>query len=460
MRLFLEAKHDAGGKTRSGLGGFGRATLSLALLLPIATAPLSAEKSEFYDDNDSYWARFLPSVNPALDKDLSVDVAVVGGGYTGLSTAYHIKKTNPRKTVAIFEAKRVGNGASGRNGGLVLAQSYTEGGMTMGKNGAHHREIYDATVKSMKRLKELAESTGIDPEFTLNGQCLGIFSAGNLEAGREYAEAARKRGMPIEFWDRDKARSMLGSPGLLGAVYDPNGGSVNSGKLVAALKELAEDAGVVIYENSPVEGWEANETVTLSILAGGKEFEVSAKSVVIAANAYAAATLGFLAKDIVPAHTQVAVTAPLTDAQYKAIGWKDCLSWYDDQYAGTDQDATFHMMMTKDHRILIGGGSVQYNEDDGLLYPGDLKAIESQIRKRIGELYPALRNIRIERTWDGIICETKSKNERIGVTGKYRNVYYAVGYNGGQGVNMSFLAGELVSKLYNGEKHFMLGLFN
>jgi glycine/D-amino acid oxidase-like deaminating enzyme len=155
----------------------------------------------------------------------------------------------------------------------------------------------------------------------------------------------------------------------------------------------------------------------------------------------------------------VSVTEPLTEEQFKSIGWKNQISWYDDQYAGTDADATYHMVMTTDRRIVIGGGSVEYNEDDGLLYPGDLTKIEAQISKRIGEIYPSIKGIKIENTWDGIICETHSKNERIGIAGKNKNIYYALGYNGGQGVNVAFLFGELVSKLFNGEHHPLLDIY-
>jgi glycine/D-amino acid oxidase-like deaminating enzyme len=415
--------------------------------------------SKFYDENNSYWAQFLPDVNPGLDKDIEVDVAVIGGGFTGLSAAYHIKKSNPSLNVVIFEAKRVGNGASGRNGALVLAQTYSEGGFVMGEHKKHHKEIYDITVASMKRIKALAESTGIDPGYVLNGQCLGIFNPDNIESSKEYVEAAQELGMPVEYWEKEKAISMLGSPGLVGAVYDPNGGTVNPAKLVAALKKLAEDAGVTIYENSPVWGYTEGEIITLPVVVKDKKHQVKAKNIVIAANAYASKTLGFLEEDIEPSHTQVSVTEPLTEEQFKSVGWKNQISWYDDQYAGTDADATYHMVMTSDRRIVIGGGSVEYNEDDGLLYPGDLKKIEAQISKRIGELYPSIKGIKIENTWDGIICETHSKNERIGVTGKNKNVYYALGYNGGQGVNVAFLFGELVSKLFNGEHHPLLDIY-
>jgi glycine/D-amino acid oxidase-like deaminating enzyme len=431
----------------------------LALSLPISFPTLCwADDSQLYDTNDSYWSQFLPPINPALDKDLSVDVAVIGGGYTGLSAAYHIKKSNPALKVVLIEARRVGNGASGRNGGLVLAQTYSEGGFCMGKNKAHHKEIYDITVASMKRLRALAESSGIDPEYVLNGHCAGIFNPDNLDHMRKYVAKARKLGMPIEFWEQDKAISMLGSPGLLGAVYDPNGGMVNPAKLVAALKKLAEDAGVVIYENSPVESFTRGKTLVLKVGDDDQPYEIKARSMVIAANAYAAATLDFLTNDIEPCHTQVAVSEPLTEEQYQSLGWKDHISWYDDQYVGKDGDATFHMIMTRDRRIVIGGGSVEYNYDDRLLYPGNLKKIEAQIAQRLSELYPSLKNVRLENTWDGIICETKSKSERIGVTGKHHNIYYALGYNGGQGVNVAFLFGELVSKLYDG-KHKLLKIY-
>lgn len=432
----------------------------LALLIPCAApADSPAEDSKHFDDNTSYWARFLPSVNPALERDVTVDVAVIGGGYTGLSAAYHIRKSNPELRVAVFEARRVGNGASGRNGGLVLAQTYSEGGFAMGEHQARHKEIYEITVQSMRRLKELAESSGIDPEFVLNGHCAGIFDPDNLEPFREYVAAARKLGMPIEFWEKEKAISRLGSPGLLGAVYDPNGGSVNPAKLVSALKKLAEDAGVVVYENSPVRSYTQGDPLILTVSSGGRDFQVTARSLVVAANAYAAATLGFLPREIQPCHSQVAVTEPLTEEQVAGLGWKDHLAWYDDQYSGRDSDATFHMILTGDRRIVIGGGSVEYNKNKSLLYPGDLKRIEAQIAKRLSELYPSLRGVRLETTWDGILCETRSRSERIGVTGKHRNIYYALGYNGGQGVNVAFLFGELVSKLYRGEKHPLLEIY-
>ncbi len=440
-----------------------QAFLSLLFLILLASGGFAEgvdlDESMIFDKNESYWAQFLPRVNPALDKNLSVDVAVIGGGYTGLSAAYHIKKSNPALEVVIFEAGRVGSGASGRHGGLVLAQTYSEGGFVMGANKAHHKEIYDITVAGMKRFKALAESSGIDPEFVLNGQSLGIFDRENLADFRQYAAAAREMGMPIEFWEREKAIGMLGSPGLLGAVYDPNGGMVNAGKLVAALKKLAEDAGVVIYENSTVWGYNEGKIIELPVVAKGNRYKVKAKSIVIAANAYAAATLNFLANDIEPAHTQVAVTAPLSEEQYRSLGWKDHIAWYDDQYAGTDSDATFHMIITKDRRIVIGGGSVEYNDDESLLYPGDLRTIEAQIAKRLSELYPSLKGIRIENTWNGIICETRSKSERIGITGRHKNIFYALGYNGGQGVNVSFLFGELISKLYNSERHKLLEIY-
>lgn len=442
-----------------GLSGLPVLMMESSLLLSACRQPaIAGDATSIFDDNTSYWARFLPSVNPSLNRDLQVDVAVIGGGYTGLSAAYHIKQSNPGISVALFEAKRVGNAASGRNGALVLAQTYSEGGFVMGEYRAHHKQIYDITVNSMWRLKALAESSGIDPGYILNGQCLGIFNADNIASARQYVAEARALGMPIEYWEQGKARALLGATQLLGAVYDPNGGTVNPGKLVAALKKLAEDVGVQIYENSPIWQYQAAASITLPDVTS-QQYQVTAKSIVIAANAYAAATLDFMTEEIIPAHTQVAVTAPLTEAQYRSLGWQNHLAWYDDQYAGSDADATFHMVMTADRRIVIGGGSVEYNNDDSLLYPGDLRKIEAQITRRIGELYPALNGIQIENTWDGIICETRAKREKIGVGGTQRNIYHALGYNGGQGVNAAFLFGELVARLYNGQRHPLLDIY-
>lgn len=251
MNTYFKAKNNdfsTGKRTITKLGERWIPTL-LKMLVGLALSSCGGDGDSMktvghFDENNSYWSRFLPNVNPSLDKDIEVDVAVIGGGYTGLSAAYHIKKTNPDLKVVILEAKRVGNGASGRNGALVLAQTYSEGGMKLGLHAEFHKEIYEITVESMRRLKKLAESSGIDPEYVLNGQCAGIYNPENLDDFKEYVDAAQNMGLPIEFWDKDKAVSKLGTPSILGAVFDPNGGTVNPAKLVAALKNWLKMQGL------------------------------------------------------------------------------------------------------------------------------------------------------------------------------------------------------------------------
>lgn len=105
-----------------------------------------------------------------LKTDLDVDVAVIGGGYTGLSAAYHIRKMAPSKRVTVFEARGVGNGASGRNGGMLLPNVANEY-LHLGSPPDVHKRVYDLTVESMKNLIALATASGIEGAVDQSVHC-------------------------------------------------------------------------------------------------------------------------------------------------------------------------------------------------------------------------------------------------------------------------------------------------
>jgi gamma-glutamylputrescine oxidase len=122
----------------------------------VVTPLIFPEKLEF-DENISLWAPAQPQKNPALAEDLEADVAIIGGGYTGLSSAHHILQRYPGKSIAIFEARGVGQGASGRNGGMLLPQTANEY-MAVYSDAKTHRRLYDLTVKHMDDRRVLTSS--------------------------------------------------------------------------------------------------------------------------------------------------------------------------------------------------------------------------------------------------------------------------------------------------------------
>jgi NADPH-dependent 2,4-dienoyl-CoA reductase/sulfur reductase-like enzyme len=137
-------------------GGIAATTVATEIAIPFAFK----EKMAF-DDNSSLWAPAQPERNIPLQQDLEVDVAIIGGGYTGLSCAYHLLQHDPRTSVAVFEARGVGQGASGRNGGMILPQPCNEY-MQIVSDPETHKRTYDITVQNFNELAELIQAQGVD----------------------------------------------------------------------------------------------------------------------------------------------------------------------------------------------------------------------------------------------------------------------------------------------------------
>jgi glycine/D-amino acid oxidase-like deaminating enzyme len=398
-------------------------------------------KVDKFTDNNSYWAKTeIIGVNPAINSDLNVDFAIIGGGLTGLSAAYHLAKMFPNIKIVLFEAKTVGNGASGRNGGMLLPSLIDEyyDLETLAWN-------YEISIKSLNFIDSLAKALQMPCDLELNGYCEVIVYEQDTGLYKDYIKQANMAGIPLEYWDKQKTKQMLGTDYYYGAMYDPNGGSVHPMKLIHLLKTAAEQEGVVIYENSPVTQIKQGETIKLTVQSNNETFNVNAKNIVVATNAYTS-KLGIFKHKIMPIHTQTAVTQQLTQAQLDAIQWKSRLPFYDSRII------LYHLVLTPDNRIVIGGGNVDYNFANGLEYKGNIAQVADEILEELVRIYPALKGVKIEYIWDGLLGTTYDEVEMVGVTGDYHNIYYGLAYNG-HGVNQSVLFGDFLAYLYAGKYH-------
>ena len=413
----------------------------------VATPLVFQEKLEF-DENKSVWVLSgLPASSP-LDADLDVDVAVIGGGYTGLSSAYYLLQRYPEKSVAVFEAKSVGHGASGRNGGMLLPQSSNEY-MNIASDPQTHRLVYDVTVKNMNDLEELLKTQSIDYDLRRNGALLVIAKESHVEQYRQYAEQAHSLEMPIEFWDRDRTRSEIGTDVYYASLYEPNAAEVHPMKLAYALKNVAEAAGAHIYESSPVlEMEEDGETVRLVV--GERKHKVTAKAVVLATNAYTS-KLGYFRNSMFPLNTPMAVTPQLPESTFADIGWKKEVG-YSDTYM-----LLYHLSRTPDNRILIGSGYVNYFFNNGVVNQDDVRMLKAFLQKELTRIYPKLSGIDFEYVWTGVIACSIDLTQSVGVMGAHKNIYYGLGY-AGHGINLATLFGRIIADIYAGEERKWQGL--
>jgi gamma-glutamylputrescine oxidase len=392
------------------------------------------------DPNLGYWSRAQPPRNPALAQDCTVDVAVIGGGLTGLSSAYFIRCASPAKSVAVLEAMGCGNGASGRNGAMVLTLT-ADRYVNFSARPAMDKDIYELTVANIRSLSRLSASTGIDCDLETNGALQVFGSSADARDTSRYVQQARALGMPVEYWDARRTAAAIGSEVYEGAFYDPNGGHLHPMKLVHVFKAAAENAGARIYEDTMVEHIEEGRVHVVHLQDG---YTVRAKSLVLASNAFTP-NLGFFRNSILPVREYIAMTRPLSEQELGDIGWQLGAPFND------SNTETYYFGLTKDRRIHIGGGPPRYDFDNTRGVPGYDGEQYSLLRRELVRVFPKLAGVEFDATWNGIIDWSLDASPSVGYTGRYNNIYYGLGYSG-HGVNLTSVFGRIIADLEAGRE--------
>ena len=391
-----------------------------------------------FQPNHSYWAQSQVAAKPPLAENLETDVAIIGGGFTGLSTAYFIRRNSPTKSVVVLEAVGCGNGASGRNGAMLLNMT-ADRYMKLSSDPAMDKKIYDLTTENIRFLGTLPAQTGIDFELDTNGSLQVLNTESDIADCKAYVEKARPLGIPVEFWDREQTAAAVGTSVYQGAFYDPNSGQLHPMKLVHVFKSLAETSGAKIFENTPVMRLEEGETHVVTALNG---HTVRAKSLVLATNAYTS-RLGYFRSSIAPIHNYVGITPQLPDSTLAQIGWRKRIPFSD------SRTLVHYLGLTRDNRIHIGGGVSDYEFNDCVRDAPDSAARFAGLRDELVRIFPALAGISFETTWSGLVDCSVDFSPSVGQTGKFRNVYYGLGYSG-HGVNMTSVFGRIIADLERG----------
>jgi len=392
------------------------------------------------DPNQSYWARSQPPINPQLTQDLTVDVAVIGGGLTGLSAAYYLRKGSPQKSVAVFEASGCGNGASGRNGAMLLTMT-AERYMNFSSSPAMDKAIYDLTVDNIRSLSKLSTATGIDCELQATGALQVLGNSDDVKAAQDYVRRARSLGLPVEVWDPRRTAAAIGSEVYEGGFYDPNGGQLHPMKLVHVFKFAAESAGARVYENTLIEHIEEGPVHVLQTREGNT---IRARSLVLASNAFTP-NLNYFRNSILPLREYVAMTRPLSAQELAHIGWNMRIPFND------NRTLVYYFGLTSDGRIHIGGGAPRYNFNNAAGTGALSRAHWSQLQRELERVFPKLAGVEFEARWDGVIDWSLDASPSVGCAGRYRNIFYGLGYSG-HGVNLTSIFGRIIADLEAGRE--------
>lgn len=432
-RSFLKKAAVAGGGALVGAAGLNQ------------IAPRIWREPLAFETNRSYWARSQPPMNAPLTSDISADVAVVGGGFTGLSAAYYIRSIFPNKRVVALEAAGCGNGASGRNGAMVLTMT-ADRYMSFSSDPAIDKRIYDLTAENVRTLSKLSAATGIDCELRTNGALQVLASSEDIKAAKAYVEHARSLGMPVEFWDKRQLVDAIGTEVYEAGFFDPSAGHVHPMKLVHVFKAAAENAGAEIYENTAIASIERGREHLLHTTSGRT---IRAGALVLATNAFSP-RLGFFRNSILPVHEYVAATSPLSEQQLAEIGWRRRIPFND------SRTEVFYLGLTEDNRIHIGGGGPSYLFNGGLSEAGETSAHFAQLHRELTRIYPKLSDIAFEVGWDGLVDWSLDESPSVGCMGKYQNIFYGIGYSG-HGVNLTSIFGRIIAELVAGREESWKG---
>jgi glycine/D-amino acid oxidase-like deaminating enzyme len=293
----------------------------------------------------------------------AADFAVIGGGFTGLAAAAWLRRLAPEKSVVVFEAGRIGAGASGRTGGIALAETAAGDFPGLGYVLAGFQKI----------LRKL----NIDCDLELGGA---------FEIGRSKAQ----KNSPIDWNDS----------GHLRVVHEVPGGTLDPGKLVSGLARAAESSGAMIFENTPAEkiDWPRRENDPLQIRSSAGALH--AEKILFATNALSLSLAG-LETGMHPRLTLAAITAPISESQLAAIGLASRKPFY------TIDLPYLWGRVCRDYSIIWGAGVVSAPDEKNVA-AADVASQEARemfesLEGRVRALHPALRDARFTRRWGGPI---------------------------------------------------------
>jgi glycine/D-amino acid oxidase-like deaminating enzyme len=382
------------------------------------TPPTPAHRAAYKDaEPHPFWLREPADACATLTGSTDADLCIVGGGFTGLWAALHAKHDDPGRDVVLLEAETAGFGASGRNGGFIVA-SLTHGisnglarfASEMGTLERLALENFDGIVADLER-------HGIECDFEPTGELLVLTDPYQLEWLESEPELLRRFGHEVTVFDREAMRAEVASPTYLGGIWDRTGaGILDPGKLARGLRRAALELGVRVYEHTAVD--EIADGVVIT--AAGR---VRARRILLATSAYPP-LVRQIRRYVVPVYDYVLATEPLTDAQLAEIGWRRR------QGIGDGGNQFHYYRLTADNRIVFGGWDAVYRFR-GPVGPryDDHDPTFATLSQHFFHTFPQLEGIRFTHRWGGAI-DTSSRFSVFFGTAHGGRLAYAVGYTG------------------------------
>ncbi|MDP3342473.1 FAD-binding oxidoreductase [Frigidibacter sp.] len=382
----------------------------------------------------SYWHNTAPAFTGAAAGPVAghYDVAVIGAGFTGLGAARKLAKEGRR--VVVLEAKTVGFGASGRNGGHLnngIAHSFVHAKEMFGAERA--KAMYRAFDQGIETLERIIAEEGIACDFRRSGKLKLASKPAHYDSlARNFEAIHREVDAETAILSRADLAGEIGSDAFHGGMLQRKSAMMHMGRFVVGLAEAAARHGAVIHENAPVtarrqsgKGWELTTP----------QGTVTADKVFLATGAYTTSAFRYFRRRIVPVGSFLLATRPLTEAEVAATmpGNRTCV---------TSLNIGNYFRLSPDNRLIFGGRARFSARSD---QQSDAKS-GAILQAALAGIFPQLAGVEVDYCWGGLVDMTKDRFPRAG---QADGVYFSMGYSG-HGAQIATHMGEIMADLITG----------
>ena len=378
-----------------------------------------------------------PKATP-LNSNITADVCIVGGGYTGLWTALELKERSPDLNIAIIEKELCGYGASGSNGGcvLTLATKFFSLARFYGRDEA--KRLVIASEEAVKSIKRFTEVHRIDCDLRLDGSL--YIATNDSQVGAMDAVIQALAEEEISIWRKqslEKAKKFAGTSDIKEAFFSPNAGSVQPALLVRGLARVAREKGIKIYEETPMTQLiPATENPKVLTPNGS----ISATKVVLAINAWMATEFKQFSRSIAVVSSDIGITEPIPD-QLEALSLTHGATICD------SRTFVHYFHTTRDGRLMLGKGGNTFAYGSKMLASFfEPSRYLFQIKQAIARFFPTLKSVRVEQAWNGGSDRSTTGFPFFGNLNDHPNIHYGFGYSG-NGVTQSWIGGKILTSL-------------
>lgn len=372
----------------------------------------------------SYWQQ------DAIPAPTEVDVAVIGGGVVGVSTAYWLARQDPSARIALVERDTLANAASGRNAGFLLQGSSCDYATATHRYGRRQAlRLWRFTEENRNLIG--AEFSSAEIQLHATGSLVVAGSEQEDERLRAARELMRSDGIPVIYLSEEEIRRRLDAEAFNGALYVPSGATCNPLRLV---RTMAEKSGALIFEHRAAHEIRSEDD---RVVVETSQGALHARRVVVALNAYAPQLLPETTEYVEPLRAQMFATEPAARVRFSEPAYT--------------HDGYYYVRQQADGRVLVGGARHLHVEEEVGYEDRVTEPVQADLSRYVETYFPAFARLDVEQRWSGTMGFSPDGLPCVGTLERDERVLWAAGFSG-HGMGYGFRMGQLLAECASGEE--------